>query len=331
MIRSIAAPFDTELEDTFVPQRNFPRKELEEGVQRGDLLWIDLVEPNDEEIHWLEGLLNLHPAVVEDLMREDRRPTMMVYPKYLFLSLFQPQIKQHSVSGSEIHCVIAEKVFVTVRRSDNSVVDEVYNRVAMNTTSWKRGVAYFLYLTAQFVVDSYYPLLDRISERLNKLEDSILNDNKDKVSERTIYRVKQELISLRQMVAPQREVLASVIGEDRLADTQANRDLFRHLYERLLRIYDVIDSQRDLAGNLLDLLNNRESKRLGDAMNRLTIFSMIFLPLTFFTGFFELNFATTRDPITLPISGGMMLVSVVLLMIISSIMMYIFFRYRRLI
>lgn len=329
LLRSIAAPFDVSLDDTFIPRRNMNSDALRDGIDKGDTFWIDLIDPTSEEITWLAEVFQLHPAVVQDLRREDRRPNLMVYPDYLFLSLFQPTMATKQISGQEIHCLVGERFFITVRKSAGDAIEEAYNRVAMNADSWRRGVAYFLYLTTQFVVDSYYPLLDRISNQLNKLEDAVLNGQDADVSQRTIYRIKQQLVNLRQMVAPQREVLASVIGEERLASTQTNRDLFRHLYERLLRVYDVIDSQRDLSSNILDLLQSQESKRLADAMHRLTIFSMIFLPLTFFSALFELNFATTADPFTLPVAGQTMLMLVVGLMIFSAVALFTLFRWKR--
>jgi magnesium transporter len=128
------------------------------------------------------------------------------------------------------------------------------------------------------------------------------------------------------MVAPQREVLSNVIGEERLARTNENRDLFRHLYERLMRVYDIIDSQRDLSSNVLDLLQSRESQKLGKAVNRLTIFSMIFLPLTFISGFFELNFITPTAPLLIPLTGTMLFILIILSMVVIVGGMIWFFR-----
>jgi magnesium transporter len=90
----------------------------------------------------------------------------------------------------------------------------------------------------------------------------------------------------------------------------------------------VIDSQRDLSSNVLDLMQNQESRKLVEAVNRLTILSMIFLPLTFFIGLFELNFATTVDPIVLPISGTIMFILVITLMVSSATGMILMFRRR---
>jgi magnesium transporter len=329
MIRSIAAPHDISLEDTLIPRRNVPIEELEANLQSGDKMWIDIIDATETEISWLESLLDLHPAVVQDLSRDDRRPTLLVYSKYIFVSLFQPVSRLHNINGEEIHCLISENCFVTVRKSTSECVDTAYNRVTKTTDSWRRGVAYFLYLVIQQVIDSYYPLLDQISLDLNHIEEKLLGGSDDNLSQKSVYRIKNQLITLRQMVAPQREALANMIGEERLTRTNESRDLFRHLYERLLRIYDVIDSQRDLSSNVLDLIESQESARLAKAVSRLTILSMIFLPLSFLTGLFELNFATTSNPITLPINGSVMFSAVIGLMILSVIFMGWFFRYKR--
>ncbi len=327
MIRSLVAAYDAE-EDVYKVRRNLTTESLEAALAGDEMVWIDVVDQNEEEVRWLETQFQLNPVVVNDLLREDRRPALMVYQKYLFLSLFQPHIHAMTVQGREIHCLIGERFFITVRQPDATAVDEAYDRVAQNPDAWRQGVAYFLYLTSQRVIDAYYPLLDRMSNQLNEMEERLMTGEVDKSARRPVYRIKQQLINLRQMVAPQREVLSNVIGEQRLVGNEDTRDLFRHLYERLLRVYDVIDSQRDLSSNVLDQMQNQEARKLVDAVNRLTILSMIFLPLTFFTGLFELNFATTVDPIVLPISGTFMFFLVVTLMVTSATSMIVMFRRR---
>ncbi len=328
MIRSLVVDKDTLTDEEFAPRRNLSHEDLEAALRDGDLLWIDIVDSEEEEILWLEQMLDLHPVVVEDLKRNDRRPALLVYPKYLFVSLFQPHVHRNKVQGKEIHCLLNGNCFITVRRSDASAVDDAYNRIVQNPDAWQRGVAYFLYLTTQYVIDAYYPPLDRMSNQLNQLEESLLSGHESEKTRRTVYTIKQQLITLRQMIAPQREVLSNVIGENRLTGENEIRDLFRHLYERLLRVYDVIDAQRDLSSNVLDLLQSQASNRLVETVNRLTIFSMIFLPLTFLSGLFELNFATTSEPVVLPISGQTMFLVVVSLMILSAALMALIFRRR---
>ncbi|NDJ78550.1 MAG: magnesium transporter CorA family protein [Chloroflexi bacterium] len=307
-------------------QRNLSNGELEKALANGATVWIDIYDGVEDDLPWLETQLNLHPAVVRDLYRDDRRPTLLVYPHFLFLSLFQPQVHRNRVEAHEIHCLIGEDFYVTVRRAETRPVNEAYTRVSKDSASWEYGTVYFLFLTIQFVVDAYYPLLDKISLRLNELENTVLAG--ESVSQHIVYHLKHQLITLRQMLAPQREVLSDVIGQERLIRTPESRDLFRHLYERLLRVYDVLDSQRDFTSNVLDLIQTQESSRLTNAVNRLTILSMIFLPLTVLIGLFELNFITTDPGLVIPISGTLMLLVILGLIVVSIGSMSWFFRHK---
>ncbi|NJL94053.1 MAG: magnesium transporter CorA family protein [Anaerolineae bacterium] len=327
MIRSLVAqPAKPETQTPL--RRNLERASLEAAIQTEALLWIDVVDPSSEEISWLAEQFDLNPAVVHDLRRQDHRPTLLVYPDYLFISLFEPHISLSQVRGREIHCLVTDNCFITVRGADASAVDTAYTRVSQNPAAWQAGVVYCFYLTAQAVTDAYYPLLDRMTLHLHGLEEKLVQQSSvDEDSTRPIYRIMQQLISLRQMVAPQREVFSNVMGEKRMVESGSTRDLFRHLYERLLRVYDLIDAHRDLASNVLDVIENQKSRTLVDAVNRLTIFSMIFLPMTFLASLFQLNFATTSQPFVLPIHGAVPFILIITAMVISaSAMIYIFRR-----
>jgi magnesium transporter len=330
MIRSLIAPQEITDETSQLIRRNVTLEKLEDALTTGEVVWIDIVDPEEKEILWVERMLKLHPNVVTDLRTENGRPTLMVYPKYLFVTLFEPMAQKQEIITSEIHCILGTSFFITVRRSNVKSVQDAYERVAGNITQWRLGEAYFLYLVAQYVIDSYYPLLDRMSIQLNAIEERLMNeDERKKVRERSIYVIKQQLISLRQMVAPQREVLSSMIGEERVAEQAEMRELFRHLYERVLRVYDLIDSQRELCTNVLEMLNSYESQRMVDAVSRLTILSMIFLPLTFITSLFDIGFVDTANPFILPISGNVIFAFVVGAMILSTMTMFWYFRKRQ--
>lgn len=328
MIRSLVASADAVFDDDFTPGRNFSMERLEEALANGDMLWIDIVNSEEKEVRWLEGQLGLHPTVTQDLLREDRRPSLMLYSKYIFISLFQPNLRLNKVESQEVHCLIGKNYLVTVRNPEAKAIDEAYNRAANSVGPWRLGIGHFLYLTIQQVVDSYYPLVDRISLQLNQIEESLLANGNNKEARKPIYMIKGQLIGLRQMVAPQREVLSNAIGEELVANSAEMRDLFRHLYERLLRVYDVIDSQRDLSNSLIDFIDSRETNKLGETVSRLTILSMIFLPLTFLASLFELNFATTEDPIILPIRGAVMFSIVLFSMVLSVALLALMFRKR---
>lgn len=323
MLRSLVAA-KSPTDNTYTFQRNLSQAELEKALANGAKVWIDIYDGVESDLPWLEAQFDLHPVVVQDLYREDRRPTLLVYPDYTFLSLFQPRVRLKKVDAVEIHCLIGENFFVTIRRSEAYPVDDAYNRISKDGTGWELGTPYFLFLTIQFVVDAYYPLLDKISINLDNLESTILAG--EAVSQHAIYHIKYQLNTLRQMLSPQREVLSDVIGQERLVRTSESRDLFRHLYERLLRVYDVLDSQREFTSNVLDLIQSQESSRLTNAVNRLTIMSMIFLPLTFMVGLFDLNFVNTDPSLIIPISGTLVFLFILVTLVVSAGLMSWAFR-----
>lgn len=326
MLRSLVAPAHVDDSEAVMLRRNLSLDMLESALAAGDSLWIDITDPTAEEIDWLERVFKLHPAVVTDLKREDRRPSLLVYPDYLFVSLFEPRSQLRKIIADEIHCLIGTQFFITVRKDGKSAVEAAYERAAQIPASWNQAISYLLYLTTQGVIDAFYPLMDKISDQLNDMEESIMT-NGNKIREKDVFHIKQQLITLRQMVSPQREVLSSVIGDERLARTVESRDLFRHLYERLLRIYDVIDSQRDLSNNVLDLIQSRESAKVADAVSRLTLLSMVFLPLTFLIGLFGLNFVTTDPELRIPLPGGIVLLGIILsTMAVAALLAWLFRR-----
>src|SRR5688572_28866654 len=130
MLRSLIAPAGLEAGEDFLLSRNLTREGLEQAHANGECIWMDFVDPTKEEIKWLEGLLNLHPTVVDDLLRYDRRPTLLAYPEYLFLSLFQPQLRVDKVETIEVHCLLASHLFVTVRDTGTTSVDSAYDLAA---------------------------------------------------------------------------------------------------------------------------------------------------------------------------------------------------------
>lgn len=130
MIRSLVIAANTTdtsdgTSDAGILRRNLSQESLESCLAEGSTIWIDIVAPEAEEISWIENCLQLSPTVVADLLREDRRPTLLVYPQYIFLSLFQPHAHGNTLLGNEIHCIIGEHFYVTVRQADTSALEEL--------------------------------------------------------------------------------------------------------------------------------------------------------------------------------------------------------------
>ena len=141
------------------------------------------------------------------------------------------------------------------------------------------------------LADSFFPALAAIDDEIDTLEDAIVTHADEQKLQR-IFQLKRELVGLRRIVTPQRDLLASTIDEinDLPGFEDGKRNYFRDVYDHMIRVSDLIDSYRDLLTGALDVYLSTVSNRLNAVMKRLTIVATIFLPLTFLTGFFGQNF-----------------------------------------
>ena len=149
-----------------------------------------------------------------------------------------------------------------------------------------------LYRIADALVDSYFPVMARFDDPIDELEEAILKAPTE-AQVGTLFAMKRQLISLRKLVTPERDMMASVLvgGTDLPGMTDDAERYFRDLYDHLIRLSDLVDSYRDLLTSAVDTHLSTVSNRLNEVMKQLAIIATIFLPLSFLTGFFGQNFA----------------------------------------
>ena len=153
----------------------------------------------------------------------------------------------------------------------------------------KKGSDLLLYSLVDAAVDTFFPFLERIDDRIDSLEDEVLS-NPSQAAMNEIFGLKKELVFLRKLTGPQREIVNTLTSRDYVNINEETIVYFRDIYDHLVRIYDMLDSYRDLMSGALDVYLSTVSNRLNLIMQRLTIFAAIFMPITFITGVFGMNF-----------------------------------------
>jgi magnesium transporter len=178
---------------------------------------------------------------------------------------------------------------VTVRRGGCLHLDDVKRRLTDHAADVEE---YVVYRVLDALTDSFFPLVQDIDERIERMEDQALTKpDRDRLNE--VYDIKREVADLRRIVLPQRDLLAS--GGDliqRLPGLSGDtaHDYFRDVYDHLMRIAEQIDAARDGLTGVLEVWLSMRSLRMDELATRLTVVATIFLPLTFLTGFFGQNF-----------------------------------------
>jgi magnesium transporter len=139
------------------------------------------------------------------------------------------------------------------------------------------------------VLDGYYPILEQLGDRLQAIEERILYEVRPS-SQRSIHRIRRDLLVLRRAVWPQREAVGALVREESLLITPKVRQYLRDCLDHTVQILDVIDTYRELASSLMDTHISTVGQRANEVMKVLTIMASIFIPLTFLAGLYGMNF-----------------------------------------
>jgi magnesium transporter len=287
-----------------------------EGVgppPEGTIRWVELSEQDDAALALLKERFDFHPLAIEDCSHFDQRPKLEEYRDYLFIvvhGFISKDTHAMVVEPLEVHAFLGKNYLVTVHAAGVSELDAVWRRVAGDAGLSRRGADFLYYLLVDAMVDANFVILDQISDTLDHIEDVVLHEH-DRKHLQDIFTLKKTLVSMRRVLSPQRDVFALLAKRGHPCVSDRTSLYFRDVYDHLVRIYESIDTARDLLGNALDAYLSMVAQRTNDVMKQLTILSAIFLPLTFVTGFFGQNFEHLPFK-SVPLMWGMLAACVVI-------------------
>ncbi len=251
-------------------------------------LWVDAeAEPAEA----LGAQFELHPITVEDLVHKDQRPKIEEFDRYIFLVIHALRaIRGDELETDELHIALKPNCILTVHDRPLDAVKRVFDRCVSDPRALQNGTSFLLYILSDAVVDGYFPVLDTLGDEIDALEDAVVQAP-GRARMQRIFEVKRVVVQLRKVVSPQREVYNAVSRRDYPFIDARTAVYFRDVHDHLVRAFEVIDSYRDLVANTLDAYLASISNRLGQVMKQLTVIATIFMPLSFLTGFFGMNFA----------------------------------------
>jgi magnesium transporter len=260
-------------------------------LQAHKFFWLDMHDPKPERLSQLGELLNLHPLTIDDVSTFSERPKREHYEGYVSLVVYG--VDEQAAAGErllrEVHMLISANWVVTLHPTPFSVLDELGARVRKEPPARERALIIEILDT---VLSSYVPVLDRIDEAIDGIEQDVIERPREEALQR-IFSLKRDLIAMRRVVTPMRDFFARDTDEITHLPGMEPDDLLylRDLYDTLVRTSDLIDSYRDLLSGATDMYLSTVANRQGEISKQLTIIATIFLPLSFLTGFFGQNFA----------------------------------------
>jgi magnesium transporter len=260
-------------------------------LEEHQFFWLDLHDPTPDQLSRLGELLHLHPLTIEDVSTFSERPKREHYEGYISLVVYG--VDEQAAAGErllrEVHLLISGDWVVTLYPTPFAALETLRARVRREGPRREQALVFEI---ADTVLSSYVPVLDRIDDSIDELEQAVI-ERASEQSLQQIFSLKRDLIAMRRVVTPMRDFFARDADEiTHLPGMQPDDSLyFRDLYDTLVRTSDLIDSYRDLLSGATDMYLSTVANRQGEISKQLTIIATIFLPLTFLTGFFGQNFA----------------------------------------
>lgn len=273
-------------------------QEIAEHLREDRFFWLDLQDPDERRLDRLGELLRLHPLTVEDTQHQNQRPKLEEYEHYVFLVVYAagPEAPPARLTLCEVQVVVSGSYIVTLHEGPIPELTALRERYEAHDV---RSERFLVYRMLDAIVGGFFPALARIDEEIDEIEDEILESSSEECLRR-INTLKRDLVNLRRIVSPQRDMFARDV--DAIAELRGLEDdahvYFRDIYDGLVRVSDLVDSYRDLLSGATDMYLSMIANRQGEVNKQLTTIATIFLPLTFLTGFFGQNFAYMVNHIT---------------------------------
>jgi magnesium transporter len=259
------------------------------------LLWLDMQE---EPVASCEPILRemfaFHPLAVEDALQESHVSKIDDWDSYLYAvvhaaMLCEPQHEEAKLAILELDLFVGPNYVVTHHDQPIGGLERVWASCRRDERRLGRSPAFLAYRLLDELVSDYMPVVERLEERIEWLEDEVFERPSPAILQAVLNATRQ-VLDLRRVLLPQREVMNRLARGDFAVIGGEGRVLFRDVYDSLIRVHDLNENLRELLTNAMDLYLSTTSNRLNETMRTLTMIATVFMPLSFIVGFFGMNF-----------------------------------------
>jgi magnesium transporter len=311
--------------DGAVQAEGFPADEISEHLADDDkaTIWLDLYDPEIEDLAILTKEFGLHSLAVEDAVHDHERPKLDRYPDHLFLSAYAAQLDRESgeLTTHELAAFVVPRALITIRKDEGFDVDGLVKRWDDSPDLAGHGVAFLLHGFLDDIVDGHFAAVQTLDGEIEDLQDQLFADAGPGVEvQRRSFELRKSLVRLRRVVLPMREVVNTVMRRDvRVLDAEMT-PYYQDVYDHVLRVTEWTESLRDLVSTILETRITIQGNRLNEVMKKLTSWAAIIAIPTAVTGFYGQNvpYPGFQQP------GGFL--SSIILIVTLGVGLYIYFK-----
>lgn len=266
--------------------------------------WIHIQgAPSPGTLQQLGQQFGLHPLALEDVQNTGQRPKFDPLPDHWFLIAALPRIQGDDVHIDQVSIFLGPRFLVTITSNREDPFEPIRRRLAADSSPI-RGypIGYLLYAVLDLVIDAGFPVLERLGEEIERQEEAVL-DRPDRDTVAAIHRLRRNLLVLRRMLWPQRELVSAILREEHDLVDDHTRLYLRDCHDHAVQVMDLLENYRDMITSLMDIYLSSLSYRMNDVMRILTVIATIFMPLTFIAGVYGMNFGNgnpAASPFAMP-------------------------------
>ena len=301
-------------------------EDISEIIQGKDqFVWLDIQAPQEADIALLRDEFKFHPLAIEDAIRHHERPKVDSYDGYYFLVFYAIRYDEgkNRLDTEAMNLFVGGNYLVSVHEGEISAIDETIKRWQKDEEEFGQDAGALLYALLDTITDGYFPVIDRLADRVETLEEQIFERFQESALQ-DVFSLKRDLLSIRRIVAPERDVLNVLIRRE-VPIFERNTILYlQDVYDHIVRITDSIDTYRDLLSSALDAFLSVQSNRLNQIVKILTITSIVLMSNALIAGIYGMNFDFMPElhwQYGYPFALGLMLV--------LSVGLVMFFRWRK--
>lgn len=286
-----------------VVERRVAAGELAALKGSAPILWVNIEGLGDAEaIREIGRVFGLHPLALEDAVNVHQRPKVDAFAGNLFIVARMADEAEGRLCTEQLGLFLGEGFVLTFQERRGDCFDPVRNRLRLAGPIRAKGADYLAYALLDAVVDNWFPALDKCEERIDVL-DRVVPVGPPRETIRAIHDLRADLVVARRAIWPLRDALAALVRDQHPLVREDTRLYLRDCQDHVVQLIDVLETSRELSGQLAELHLSFVSNRLNEVMKVLTVISTIFLPLSFIAGLYGMNFQPEKSPWNMPELG----------------------------
>ncbi len=287
----------------YAKKQLFTNLEFEETLRylksKKNFVWINLENPTPKELALIRSKLDFHPLTIEDVLNEHQRPKIDTYDDYIYIVVKIPTGSDLEEDVTQLNIFLSYNYMVTIALKPLPFVDSVFQKASKSQNVLKRGPDFVAYLLLDSAVDSFFPIIEEMDDRVDEIEKEIF-DEPDPETLSMLLDLKRKVLAVRRLSWPMRNILGVISRRDIKYTREENIVYFRDVSDHLIRITEMTDTVRDLIASSMEGYLSLVSNNLNIILKKLASLAAIITIPTLIASIYGMNFNPAISPYNMP-------------------------------